>query len=188
MADTRISGGNIAGCERVKVVTLEETPRTYVVEAMTGISFAASLSEGSEKELRVKDTIFGALRTEDIVRGYDIQLDDPLLHSEILSLVDGGALSGVPGAPGEVYAAPAAGAPVSRTAFDLYAYSADRDADGEAKAYHEWKFPGCKGRPVEGALKDGEFTTLSYRIQSRPAGGVSPLTVRRIEALPDTVA
>jgi len=188
MADTRITGGNIAGCERVKVVTIEETPRTYVVEAMTGISFAASLSEGSEKELRVKNTIFGALRTEDIVRGYDIQLDDPLLHSQILALVDGGALSGAPGAPGETYAAPAVGEAVSRTAFDLYAYSADRDADGGAIAYHEWKFPNCKGRPVEGALKDGEFATLSYRIQSRPANGVSPLTVRRIDALPDTEA
>ena len=43
MADTRITGGNIAGCERVKVVTIEETPRTYVVEAITGISYAASL-------------------------------------------------------------------------------------------------------------------------------------------------
>jgi hypothetical protein len=180
MADTRITGGNIAGCERVKVVTLEEAPRTYVVEAMTGISFAANVSEGAEKELRVKNTIFGALRTEDIVRGYDIQLDDPLLHSQILALVDGGAMNG------DAYAAPAVGEAVSRTAFDLYAYSADRDADGEAIAYHEWKFPSCKGRPIEGALKDGEFTTLSYRIQSRPASGVSPLTVRRIEALPDT--
>jgi hypothetical protein len=186
MAETRIAGGNIAGCERIKLVTLEEAPRAYVIETATSLSFSASVSAGEEKELRVKNTIHGALRTEDLVKGYDIMLEDPLLHTQIFALVDGGALTGSPGAAGEKYAAPAAGAPVSRTAFDLYAYSADRDADGEALAFHEWKFPACKGRPVESALKDGEFAALSYRIASRPASGVAPLTVERIASLPET--
>lgn len=187
MADTRIAGGNIANCERIKVVTREAAPRTYVVETATGLSFAASLSSGSEQELRVKNTIHGTLRTEDIVKGYDIQLEDPVLHTQILALVDGGAMSGMVGSPGETYTAPAAGSPVSRTAFDLYAYSSDRDSDGEAIAYHEWLFPICKGKPVEGALKDGAFATLNYKIESRPAGGQPPLTMRRIAELPDTI-
>lgn len=186
MADTRISGGNIAGCERIRVVTLEEAPRAYVIETATSLSFAASLSAGEERELRVKNTIHGALRTEDIVKGYDIQLEDPLLHTQILSLVDGGTLSGTPGEAGESYSAPGVCAAAARTAFDLYAYSADRDQDGEAIAYHEWLFPACKGKPVESALKDGEFTAISYRIESRPGGGQPPLTMRRIVALPDT--
>jgi hypothetical protein len=49
MADTRISGGNIAGCERIRVVTLEEAPRAYVIETATSLSFAASLSAGEER-------------------------------------------------------------------------------------------------------------------------------------------
>ena len=187
MADTRIAGGNIANCERIKVVTLEGTPRTYVVETMTSLSFAASLSGGEEQELRVKNTIHGTLRTEDIVKGYDIQLEDPVLHTQILALVDGGLLTGTPGTAGETYSAPAAGSPVSRTAFDLYAYSSDRDSDGEAIAYHEWLFPGCKGRPVEGSLKDGAFSSVNYKIESRPALGQSPLTMRRIAELPGTI-
>jgi hypothetical protein len=81
------------------------------------------------------------------VKGYDIQLEDPLLHTQILSLVDGGTLSGTPGEAGESYSAPGVCAAAARTAFDLYAYSADRDQDGEAIAYHEWLFPACKGSP-----------------------------------------
>jgi hypothetical protein len=187
MADTRIAGGNIANCERIKVVTRDVTPRTYVVETMTGLSFAASLSNGTEQELRVKNTVHGTLRTEDILRGYDIQLDDPVLHTQILALVDGGALTGTPGAVGETYTAPTVGSAAARTAFDLYAYSSDRDDGGEAVAYHEWLFPGCKGRPVETSLKDGAFAVMNYKIESRPAAGQAPLIMRRIAALPDTV-
>jgi hypothetical protein len=186
MADTRIAGGNIANCERIKVVTRDQTPRTYVVETMTSLSFAARVSSGAEQELRVKDTIHGTLRTEDILKGYDIQLDDPVLHTQILALVDGGALTGTPGSVGETYTAPAAMSAAQRTAFDLYAYTSDRDDGGEAVAYHEWLFPGCKGRPVEAALKDGAFAAMNYKIESRPAGGQAPLIMRRIAALPDT--
>ena len=186
MAETKIAGGNIVGCERVRVVTLESAPRAYVFETATSLSFAASVSAGTEQELRVKNAILGALRTENIVKGYDIELDDPALNTQILALVDGGDLTGAPGEVGEIYAAPAAGSPVSRVPFDLYAYSADRDTDGEAMAYHEWKFPACKGKPIEVALKDGEFSTIRYKIESRPGAGAPPLTMRRIAALPDT--
>jgi hypothetical protein len=144
------------------------------------------VSAGTEQELRVKNAIVGALRTEDIVKGYDIELDDPALNTQILALVDGGSLTGTPGEAGERYDAPAAGAPVSRVRFDLFAYSADRDTDGEAVAFHEWKFPACRGKPAEIALKDGEFSTIRYKIESRPGAGTPPLTLRRIAALPAT--
>lgn len=186
MAETRIAGGNIANCERIKVVTHDETPRTYVVETMTSLSFAARVSSGAEQELRVKNTIHGTLRTEDILRGYDIQLDDPVLHTQILALVDGGALTGTPSDIGETYTAPAVGSAAERTAFDLYAYTSDRDDGGEAVAYHEWLFPSCVGRPFEAAFKDGAFAAMNYKIESRPAGGQAPLIMRRITALPDT--
>ncbi len=186
MAETRITGGNIAGCERIRVVTREETPRVYVFETATGLSFAASVSAGEEQELRVKNTIHGLIKTEDIVKGYDIQLDDPVLHTEIMALVDGGSLSGAPGEAGETYSAPAVGTSAGRVAFDLYVYTSDRDADGEAVSFHEWMFPGCKGKPVEAALKDGAFASIGYKIESRPGVGVSPLVMRRVAALPPT--
>ena len=184
MAETKITGGNIANCERAKVVTIETTPKTYVIEVATNATFAAAVSAGAEQELRVKNTIHGQLRTEDIVKGYDIQLDDPLYHQELMALIDGGTVSGSAGS--EVYTAPVVGSPVSRVPFDLYLYSSDRDTDGDAIAYHEWKFPNCKGKPVDGALKDGEFMTSSLKIQSRPAAGVSPMTMTRMAALPAT--
>lgn len=186
MAETIITGGNIANCERAKVVTIEETPKTYVIEVATNATFTGVVSAGAEQELRVKNTIHGVLRTEDLVKGYDIQLDDPLMHMQLMALIDGGTLTGTPGETGEKYSAPVAGAAVSRTPFDLYLYSSDRDTDGDAIAYHEWKFPTCKGKPVDGALKDGEFTTTSYKIASRPAAGVAPMTVERIAELPST--
>jgi hypothetical protein len=185
MGETRIAGGNIANCERVKLVTIEDAPRTFVMESATGVSFTGVVSAGAEQEMRIKNTICGVLRTEDILRGYDITLDDPALNTRIYALIDGGSLTGEPGASGEKYAAPAAGAPTERTAFDLYVYSSDRDVDGEAVCYHQWRFPSCKGRPVEGALKDGEFSVVSYKIASRPAAGASPLTMERVAALPE---
>lgn len=186
MPDTMITGGNIANCERIKIVTIETTPKTYVIETATNLSFTGVVSAGAEQELRVKNTIHGTLRTEDIVKGYDITLDDPKLHTQIFALVDGGTLTPEAGEVGEKYEAPVAGSPVSRTPFDLYAYSSDRDTDGDAIAYHEWKFPNCKGKPFEGSLKDGEFSNQSYKIASRPAAGVSPMTMQRIAELPST--
>jgi len=186
MADAKITGGNIANIERVKIVTIEAEPKTYVIEVATNATFTGVVSAGAEQELRVKNTIYGTLRTEDLVKGYDIQLDDPLYHAQIFALIDGGALSGTPGETGEKYSAPVVGSPVSRPPFDLFLYSSDRDTDGEAIAYHEWKFLSCKGKPVDGALKDGEFTQFSYKIASRPPAGVAPMTMERIEALPST--
>jgi hypothetical protein len=186
MAETKITGGNIANVERIKIVTIETTPKTYVIEVATNLTFTGVVSAGAEQELRVKNTVHGVLRTEDIVKGYDLQLDDPKYHPQIFALVDGGAVTGTPGQAGEKYTAPVAGSPVSRTPFDLYAYSSDRDNDGDADAYHEWKFPNCKGKPVDGSLKDGEFSTQQYKLASRPAAGVSPMTVERIAALPST--
>ena len=73
---------------------------------------------------------------------------------------------------------------IGRTVFDLYLYTSDRGTDGELSTYHEWKFPSCKGKPVDGSFKDGEFATTTYKMASRPAMGVSPLEVTRINSLP----
>ena len=180
-----LEGGNIANVERAKIVTIEDTPKTYVFETASSVTFAGAVSAGSEQELRIKNTIHGALRSEDLVKGYDIELQDQKLLMEIYALVDGGVFTPATEGVGWKYEGPIAGFAVTRVAFDMYIYSSDRDTDGDAVAYHEWKFPSCKGKPVDGSIKDGEFSTNTYKLASRPPRGLSPISVCRVEALPE---
>ena len=180
-----VDWGNIANIERVKIVTKETTPKTYVFETAASANFTAVVSAGAENELRIKDTIHGQIKTEDLVKGYDLTFDDQKLLPEVFALIDGGKYT--PDVLDEEfgkYEGPMAGAAVSRKKFDLSLYTSDRDGDGSAVAYHEWFFPSCKGKPVEGSFKDGDFATNSYKLSSRPPNGMSPLTVERIEELP----
>lgn len=184
-----LEGGNIANVERVKIVTIEETPETHVLETASSATFTGVVSAGAEQELRIKNTIHGMIKTEDLVKGYDIELADQKLLLKVYALVDGGTYTPATTEPAvnEKYAAPVAGAPVNRKKFDLYLYTSDRDTDGDALAYHAWKFPSCKGKPVDGSFKDGEFATNTYKIASRPPKGVSPMTMERIDDLPEVV-
>lgn len=182
-----LEGGNIANVERVKVVTIEAVPKTYIFETATSAKFTGTVSAGAEQELRIKNTIHGMLRTEDLVKGYDIELADQKLLLVIYALIDGGTYTPGDGTTGEKYEGPVAGAPVSRKALDLYLYTSDRDTDGDALAYHEWKFPSCKGKPIDGEFKDGEFATNNYKLASRPPKGVSPMSFQRIDELPEVV-
>lgn len=179
-----LEGGNIANIERVKIVTIETTPKTYVFETASNATFTGVVSAGSEQEQRIKNTIHGLIKTEDVVKGYDVEVTDQKLLPNIYALVDGGKYTPGSGGVGDKYEAPVAGAPVTRTSFDLYLYTSDRDTDGDALAYHEWKFPSCKGKPIDGNFKDGEFATNTYKMMSRPPKGVSPMAMERIAELP----
>lgn len=178
-----LTGGNIANVERVKIVTKETSPRTLVFQTASSATFTPSVSAGTEKEQRVKNTIMGLLRTEDLVKGYDIDLEDQRLLIEVFALIDGGTIT--PGTGDWTkYSSPVAGSPVNRVQFDLSLYTSDRNSDGEAVEYNEWKFVNCKGSPVGGGAKDDDFQTLKYSIKSRPAAGESPLEVTRVDELP----
>lgn len=179
-----MTGGNIANVERVKIETKDTLPRIFVFETATSATFTGVSDEGAENKLRIKNKIHGLIKTETLVTGYDIEVQDQTLLMEVFALIDGGQYSEGVGAFGEKYEAPVAGESVSRTAFDLSLYTSDRDSDGSARAYHEWTFPNCKGKPVDGSFKDGEFATNGYKIESRPSTGASPMTVQRIDALP----
>lgn len=180
-----LEGGNIANVERVKIVTIETTPVTYVFETAETATYTAVVSQGVDVELRVKNALHGAIRTEDLPKGYDIEFADRKFLPQVFALVDGGTYTPGTESVGEKYEAPVMGAPVSRKKFDLYLYTSDRDGDGTAIAYHEWKFPACKGKPVDGSHKDGEFATNTYKLASRPAKGVSPMTMQRVDELPE---
>lgn len=181
-----LTGGNIANIERIKVVTIEQTPKTYIFDTATSASYTASVSSGEEKEQRCGNTLMGLLQTEDLVKGYDIKLEDPRLIPEILALVDGGTLTttGTTGAETNKYTAPVAGQPVTRTKFDLYLYTSDRDTDADVIKYNEWKFVKCKGSPVSGSFTQGDFSKMEYNLKSRPALGETPMQITEVEELP----
>lgn len=179
------TGGNIANVELVKIVTIEDSPKTIMFETTSNVKFVPATSAGTEVEQRVKNTIMGLLKTDDIVKGYDLTADDDRLIPEMLELVDGGTYTPGTGGTGGKYTGQVAGTPVKRKKFDMYVYSSDRDSDGEAIKYHEWKFPSCKGAPVEGGMEDNAFSKLSYKIASRPAKGVATMTMQEITALPE---
>lgn len=178
-----LEGFNIANIERVKIVTDEETPVTHVFETASSATATPAVSAGQEVEQRVKNAIKGLLRTEDIVKGYDIELEDQRVLMEVFALVDGGTLTGT-GSDWTKYTGPTAGSSVTRKSFTLYLYTSDRDTDGGAIAYHEWKLPGCKGKAVPLSFADGSFATMKYSISSRPATGVGVIEVEKIEELP----
>ena len=176
-----LTGYNIANVERVKIVTDEDDPQTYLWQTMTSFDAEAHIEEGEEVVQRVKNTIMGRIRTEDLSGGTDLTCEDERLIPEILALIDGGAWD----EETLTYTGPAVGQETSRTAFELYLYTSDRGADGAAQTYLEWHYPSCKGTPVKGAGRDGEFSTLSYAIESRPADGESDKVIRAVDALPD---
>lgn len=179
-----LTGGNIANIERVEIETEETSPEKYVFETASSCSFNASVSSGEEKEQRVKNRIMGLLRTEDIVKGYDIEMSDQRLIAEIMALIDGGTLTKNETDGWTKYASPAAGSTVTRKSFKMSLYTSDRGTDGEAIEYYKWTFAGCKGSPVSGSATDGDFSEMKYSIKSRPPIGVSPLELTRVDQLP----
>lgn len=178
-----LEGFNIANVERVKIVTDDQNPVMHVFETASSATATPAVSAGQEVEQRVKNAIKGLIRTEDIVKGYDIELEDQRVIMEVFALVDGGTVAGT-GANWSKYSGPTAGASVTRKSFTLYLYTSDRDTDGGAVAYHEWKFPGCKGKAVPLSFADGSFASMKYSITSRPATGVPVIEVEEIEELP----
>ncbi len=178
-----LEGFNIANVERVKIVTDETTPATYVFQTASSASVTPSVSAGQEVEQRVKNAIKGLLRTEDIVKGYDIELEDQRVIMDVFALIDGGTNTGA-GEAWTKYTGPSAGASVTRKGFTLYLYTSDRNTDGGAIAFHEWKFPGCRGKAVPLNFADGAFSSMKYSITSRPATGAAVIEVEEISALP----
>lgn len=185
--NTPLTGGNIANIERIKVTTIETSPQTYIFDTATSATYTAAVSSGDEKEQRCGNVLMGLLQTEDLVKGYDLKLEDPRLIPEILALVDGGTLTttGESETKKTKYSAPVVGKPVTRKKFDLYLYTSDRDTDADVIKYNEWKFPKCKGSPISGSMTQGDFSKMEYNLKSRPALGESPMTIDEVDALPE---
>ena len=182
-----LNGGNIVNVERVEIITNETTARTFVFKTSTSATFTPNVSAGVEKEQRIKNTLMGLIRTEDLVKGYDIDLNDQRLIMDVFALIDGGTVttgSGSGEAAWTQYSAPQAGAETQRVSFTMNLYTSDRGTDGAAIEYYKWSFPNCKGKPVTVGATDDDFYTIGYTIQSRPATGTSAMTVTRAASLP----
>lgn len=176
----------IANIERVDIITEESTPRVFSFDTASDASAEAQISSGAETELRIKNRILAQNITEDIVKGFNINLTDSVFSPEVFALVDGGA-STVSGDDFKKYTAPTAGEVVNRTKCSLAVYASEKDYDGNALSYTAFIFPHASGSPTSVSLKDGEFYAPSYTLKSRPSKGQSPMTVVALPSLPVVV-
>ena len=176
----------IANIERVDIITEESTPRVFSFDTASDASAEAQISAGAETELRIKNRILAQNITEDIVKGFNINLTDSVFSPEVFALVDGGA-STVSGDDFKKYTAPTAGEVVNRTKCSLAVYASEKDYDGNALSYTAFIFPHASGSPTSVSLKDGEFYAPSYTLKSRPSKGQSPMTVVVLPSLPVVV-
>jgi len=171
----------LANIARVEIITEEDIPKEYrLTDVATDAEVIAYVSQGQEKELRVKNVIKAQNKTEDIVMGYDVKLISATMIPEILALIDGGNWTPLT----KKYTAPVIGSPVSRTPFTMNIYTEEKDGDGSTKSYVKFTYRNCKGKPVNYSLKDGEFFVPEMNATSRPKVGASPVEFDILEELP----
>ena len=132
---------------------------------------------------RVKNTVMGRIKTDDLLSGYNLSCEDERFIPQVIALVDGGSWDGE--ASTKKYTGPKAGEATARTAFDAYLYTSDRGAGGEIKNRLEWKFPNCKGKPVKFGGEDNAFTKQPYEFESRPEDGEAAYEVSVVDEFPD---
>lgn len=169
----------------IAAVVITTADKKYLVKTGTEANFRAAVDAGQEKPLRKKNTILAVNKTDDILKGYDVDFIDVLMHPEVLALVEGGVstFGGTPPAF-QSYTAPVAGAPVVRTPFTLDIYCENLDTDGRAIDYLQFSLVNCKGKPTEFTIKDGDFYTPKYTMESRPPKGSTPLSINKVTTLP----
>ena len=167
----------------IAAVVITTSDKSYLVQTGTEANFRAAVSAGVEKELRKKDTILAVNKTQDLPKGYDVDLTDLLVHPEVLALIEGGVATFSENKFAS-FSGPVSGSPVVRTAFRLDVYCENLDTDGSADGYTKFSFPGCKGKPTEFTLRDGDFFTPKYTVESRPAKGAAPITITNENTLP----
>lgn len=187
MSGNLLKGFNIANVERVKIETEETTAKEYIFDTASSVDAALAVSAGQEVEQRIKNTLMGLLKTDDLVKGYDLTMQDQRLIAKVFALIDGGTLTTPQSPTGEEftkYEGPVAGGTVTRTKFTLTFYTSDRDTGSNVVTYHSWKFTGCQGKPVPLGGEDGAFHTIQYTIESRPATGAPTVTIAPETTLP----
>ena len=161
----------------------EEGGTTYVFTTSSEASVKPFVSEGAEKIHRVKNTILGSLRYEDILLGYEIKLVNNTFCPELLSLIDGGEVELDELGNFVSYTAPVVGTVTERKNLTVSLYTEELDCDGETLEYIKFTFKHAKGKPVEYSFKDGEFFVPELTLRSRAKTGESSVEVTALKSL-----
>ena len=185
MATEKVQEIPIANVARVEVVTEETTARTFVVSTANEAKIEAFVSEGEEKELRKGNRLLAQLKTDDLIKGYDITLKDLTMNPQVFAIIDGGTSAvNAETSAFESYTGPKVGEVLSRTPFTLNIYTEEKDGDGESKGYLKISCQHCKGSPASIEIKDGDFCAPEYKLKSRPKIGEAPVSMSYLTELP----
>lgn len=168
----------------VKMVVLAGKTKKYVIQTATEANLKLEVDPGQEKVLRKENAILAVIRTRDIVKGYEIDFTDVLLHFEALALLEGGVATYAPEGAFKSFKAPVLGKPVVKEKVDVEIYAENVDTSGDVQNYLLFKLEGAEGKPTDITLKDGEFYTPKLSLSSRPASGKSPIEIVAVDALP----
>lgn len=184
---------NIKGMPLVNIVAAEiitegNSPELMCFDTASTAEPEPFVSEGEEKELRVKNQILAQNCLEDIIKGYNIKLKDVVFRPKLFALLDGGSARDLYSGNVNRYSAPIAGAASERIQFTLRLYSEEKNGNGEPASYCRFSFPHCVGTPASFSLEDGSFFTPEYEIHSRPSGGESAMIIECMNSLPTYIS
>ena len=173
----------LANIVRAEIKEENSDGTTYVFTTSSEASIKPFVSEGTEKIHRVKNTILGSLRYEDILLGYEIKLVNNTFCPELLSLIDGGEVETDQDGNFLSYTAPVVGEITERKNLTISIYTEELDCDGETLEYIKFTFKHAKGKPVEYSFKDGEFFVPELTLRSRAKTGESGVEVTTLKSL-----
>ena len=176
--------GNGLALSGIEAIVITKGTNSFLIKTGSHAAINVVTSAGQEQELRKKDRIFAQNITQDIPKGYDLQLTDLLMNPEVMAIVDGGVAVTDGQGKFQSYTAPVMGEPIVRDPFKVDVYCSDLDTDGETKGYLKVTLDKCKGTPCSWDIQDGQFYSPQYTIRSRPAFGTTPISVEAVDVLP----
>lgn len=174
----------IVNVVRAEIVTDGSSPKVMFFDTVSSAEPEPFISEGEENELRVRNTILAQDCLEDIIKGYNITLNDCALSRDLLEIVDGGEAVTASENGFAGYKSPTAGVTSNRTHFTLRIYTAEKDYGGDCVSYFRFSFPNCVGTPAKMSFENGSFTTPKYEVRSRPAAGGRAMSIECLDTLP----
>jgi len=174
----------IVNIVRAEIVTDEAIPRVMTFDTVSSAAPEPFISEGEETELRIRNTIYAQDCLEDIIKGYDIELNDCALSRELLEVVDGGVAVSSAAESFAGYRSPTAASVSERVRFTLRLYTSEKDYGGNDTAVFRFSFPNCVGTPAKFKLENGAFVAPEYKIKSRPAAGGCAMRIEMLDRLP----
>ncbi len=183
MPATAVKSFAIANIAAVDIIEEKENnPKTYrLIQVASKATATPFISQGKDEELRVNNTIHAQNITEDITKGYEITFETVKAVMEVLALVDGGTWDGAQ----NKYSGAVAGKPTQRVPFTLKVYTAQKDYDGENKAFICFTFKHCKGTPISFNIQDGTFLTQEMKLKSRPKFNENAVEMATMQEIPE---